>query len=121
MSAKTLFLAWQDQDKRQWFPVGRLDADVRGPEYRFRYTKGAQRAQVEACFPLLPDFPKVDRDYRSKGYLHCSRTGSSQRGDRTAVRTCIALDCPKMLIPLPFSRSMAGGALRTSTRFFPSS
>ena len=28
MSERTLFLAWQDDSSRQWFPVGRLDADV---------------------------------------------------------------------------------------------
>lgn len=33
---KTLFLAWQDRtDSRQWFPVGRLDADPERPAYRF--------------------------------------------------------------------------------------
>lgn len=93
MSAETLFLAWQDQDKRQWFPVGRLDADVRGPEYRFRYTKGAQRAQVEARFPLLPDFPRVDRDYRSERLfaLFRNRVIAAGRPDRSAYLRCLGL------------------------------
>ena len=93
MSAKTLFLAWQDQDRRQWFPVGRLDADVWSPEYRFRYTKGAQRAQVEARFPLLPDFPKVDRDYRSKKLfaLFQNRVIAAGRPDRSAYLHCLGL------------------------------
>ena len=32
MSTKTLFLAWQDKVRsHQWFPIGRLDADVELP------------------------------------------------------------------------------------------
>lgn len=61
---KTLFLAWQDRtDSRQWFPVGRLDADPERPAYRFRYTGGARRAQSEAEFPLLVEFPHLEREY----------------------------------------------------------
>ena len=46
MSTRTLFLAWQDKKpSKAWFPVGRLDADVEGSLYRFRYIGGAKRAQ----------------------------------------------------------------------------
>ena len=66
MNQKTLFLAWQDKrSSRQWFPVGRLDADVLRRAYRFRYTGGAERAQSEAGFPLLVEFPELRRDYRA--------------------------------------------------------
>ena len=65
MNTKTLFLAWQDKNRRQWFPVGRLDADVSASFYRFRYVAGAQRAQKEAKFPLLLEFPEVREDYKS--------------------------------------------------------
>ena len=66
MSVKTLFLAWQDKKwSRQWFPVGRLDADVEQSHYRFRYTGGAKRAEKETGFPPLLDFPRRDEDYRS--------------------------------------------------------
>ncbi len=63
MTPKILFLAWQEKDRRQWFPVGRLDADVSRPAYRFRYTGGARRAQAEAGFPLLVEFPQLEKDY----------------------------------------------------------
>ncbi len=64
MSQKTLFLAWQDKvNSRQWFPIGRLDADLLRPSYRFRYIGGAKRAQAEADFPLLMEFPHLERDY----------------------------------------------------------
>lgn len=66
MVAQTLFLAWQGVgENRAWFPVGRLDADVATPEYRFRYTKGAERAQEQAGFSAILSFPKLTRDYRS--------------------------------------------------------
>ena len=66
MSEKTLYLAWQDKrQSRQWFPIGRLDADIECARYRFRYIGGAERAQKEAGFPLLMEFPELDRDYQS--------------------------------------------------------
>lgn len=66
MSTKTLFLAWQDKEESgQWFPVGRLDADVERPLYRFRYTGGAKRAEEEVGFPPLVEFPRLDEAYQS--------------------------------------------------------
>lgn len=69
----TLFVAWQDKSRltldeeptRAWFPVGRLDADVEKPLFRFRYTRGALRASEEAGFQPLDSFPTLDRDYRA--------------------------------------------------------
>ena len=66
MSTRTLFLAWQDKKpSKAWFPVGRLDADVERSLYRFRYIGGAKRAQEEVGFPLLIEFPNLDKDYQS--------------------------------------------------------
>lgn len=66
MTAKTLFLAWQDQAaSRRWFPIGRLDADMSRPLYRFRYIRGAEDARLQAGFPPLDDFPEFAGDYRS--------------------------------------------------------
>ena len=65
MATRTLFLAWQDGRSRQWFPVGRLDADPRQAGFRFRYTGGAERARQEVGFSLAPDFPELQKDYRS--------------------------------------------------------
>jgi len=67
MSNRTLYLAWQDRiSSRMWFPVGRLDADIEKPLYRFRYIRGARRAQDEAHFPILLDFPELERNYESR-------------------------------------------------------
>lgn len=61
----TLFLSWRTRNSsRRWFPVGRLDIETRPtPNYRFRYIRGAKRAQDQAKFPLLVEFPKLDRSY----------------------------------------------------------
>lgn len=65
MQLKSLFLAWQGGDEaRPWFPVGRLDADRRDGTYRFRYTRGADKAQSFGFHPL-DNFPSLDTDYRS--------------------------------------------------------
>ena len=65
MGEKTLFLAWQDKGaSRQWFPIGRLDADVENARYQFRYTGGAERAE-KAGFPLLVEFPWLEKNYES--------------------------------------------------------
>ena len=66
MSNQTLYLAWQDDvQSRQWFPIGRLDADTERSHYRFRYTGGAKRAYDEVGFPFLVDFPEPEEDYRA--------------------------------------------------------
>lgn len=65
MTVKTLFLAWQADRNQGWFPIGQLDADVEGSEYRFHYTRGAERAQKNAEFPLLMEFPYLREKYQS--------------------------------------------------------
>ena len=66
MGEKTIFLAWQDKGaSRQWFPVGRMDADVESEKYRFRYISGAKRAEKEVGFSPLVTFPRMDEDYKS--------------------------------------------------------
>lgn len=80
MDTRTLFLAWQDQRTRQWFPIGRLDADS---GYRYRYVAGVQRAK-EAGFRGVHDFPDHDRDYRSDRLfaLFRNRVMAAGRPDR---------------------------------------
>ena len=66
MSVRTLYLAWQDKGmSRRWFPVGQLDADIDRHHYKFHYIAGAKRAQEEAGFPPLVEFPKLDEGYES--------------------------------------------------------
>lgn len=67
MSEQTLFLAWQDKREasRQWFPIGRLDADRERPHYRFRYIEGVKIAQDKAGFQLPFGFRDLKEAYCS--------------------------------------------------------
>lgn len=93
MSTKTLFLAWHDKRRRQWFPVGRLDVDVDKPLYRFRYIAGAERAQKEALFPPLYEFPDLHEDYQSPELfaLFKNRVIATGRADRKSYLDNLAL------------------------------
>lgn len=67
MESRTLFLSWQTRKPNYWwFPVGRMDivheSDAR-KWYRFRYTRGAKQARDQAKFPLLVEFPELNRGY----------------------------------------------------------
>ena len=65
MSTKTLYLAWQAKENQGWFPIGQLDADIDASDYRFRYIEGARRAQQEAGFSSLMEFPALEGNYTS--------------------------------------------------------
>ena len=95
MSERTLFLAWQDPgETRRWFPVGRLDADIDAPSYRFRYIEGARRAQKEAAWPLTAEFPDIEGDYRGDDLFPTfrNRVMSPRRPDFPDYVRMLALD-----------------------------
>ena len=63
---RTLYLGWQDAaQSRAWFPVGRLDAVLNRPSFRFRHVKGAKRARETGGFDLVPGFGDLHGDYAS--------------------------------------------------------
>ncbi len=94
---QTLFLAWRnasdtkDGEKQRWFPIGRLDIKPSG--YRFRYIKGANRAQREVNFPLPYDFPKLEEDYRSPHLfaMFGNRVMAKSRPDRADYLSWLGL------------------------------
>ena len=107
MSMKTLFLAWQDQDKRKksrpWFPIGRLD--IVEPElYRFRYIVGAKLAEY---IPFV-DFPELYGDYHSSELfaLFRNRVMAKSRPDRPSYLR--SLDLPEDATPFEIL-SVSGG------------
>lgn len=76
MTAKTLFLAWQDQAaSRRWFPIGRLDADMSRPLYRFRYIRGAEDARLQAGFRHWTTFPSLRVITGRENCFRFSKTG----------------------------------------------
>lgn len=61
--SKTLFVAWQDPERRRWYPIGRLTSSDR--RFLFLYVKGALNAEREAGFTPLAAFPDFRTGYRS--------------------------------------------------------
>ena len=95
MSTSTFFLAWQDSEaSRQWFPIGRLDADAENSEYRFRYIVGAEQAGKEANFRPLVGFPDMYWDYRSSELfpMFQNRVLSPKRPDYIEYLSALDLD-----------------------------
>ena len=118
MSTKTLFLAWQDQDKRKkshpWFPVGRLD--IIEPElYRFRYIGGAKLA---GYIPFI-DFPELYGDYRSSELfaLFRNRVIAQGRPDRMAYLS--NLDLPEDASPVEILSVNGGTRVTDAYEVFP--
>ncbi|HZA57248.1 MAG TPA: HIRAN domain-containing protein [Candidatus Udaeobacter sp.] len=56
---KVLYLAWQDPESRQWYPVGKLTSDK--GIYRFVYTKGATHSKNFIPFGSMRDLHEVYR------------------------------------------------------------
>lgn len=64
--AHALYVAWQEQATKRYYPVGRLVSGLRPdwPEFEFCYLGGARDARQAGFQPLLA-FPDIDRVYRS--------------------------------------------------------
>ncbi len=117
---KTLFLAWQDKgNSRQWFPIGRLDAGPLDHAYRFRYTGGAKRAQAEARFQPLMEFPQLERDYWAPTLfpLFRNRVINPRRPDREAYLRRLAL--PSQADPFEILSTNGGYRATDAYEVFP--
>ena len=122
MSTNTLFLAWQDQRKesRSWFPVGRLDVDGGGsPFYRFRYIGGAKRAEREAGFPLLTEFPQLDRDYWSSELFPLFQNRIMNRARPDFADYLLGLDLSEGADPVEILSVSGGSRVTDAYEVFP--
>ena len=120
MSDKTVFLAWQDsKHSREWFPIGRLDADVIGHRYCFRYIWGAMRAQKSVGFVPLIEFPRLDERYHSSELfpLFKNRVIASGRPDRTAYLS--KLDLSETADPIEILSVNGGYRVTDAYEVFP--
>ncbi len=116
MTDKTLFLAWQDKRlTRAWFPVGRLDVLASPRLYRFRYVHGAERANKQAGFEPLFDFPEWKRSYESSELfpLFQNRVISPERKDFADYLRM--LDLPQTAEPAEILA--VGGGYRATDNF----
>ncbi len=114
---KTLFLAWQAPDIRNWFPVGRLDADPDDEKFIFRYTQGAIAAK-QFGFRPMPSFPQFGGSYRSSELfpMFKNRVLDPQRKDFGDYLRTLALDHDDPIEIL----AITGGARQTdSFEVFP--
>ena len=117
---KSLFLAWQDKGtSRQWFPIGRLDADLGRHAYRFRYTGGAKRAQSEAGFPLLVEFPQLKRDYRAARLFPLFRNRVINPGRLNREDYLRRLDLPSQADPFEILSTNGGYRATDAYEVFP--
>ena len=120
MSKRTLFLAWQaNKPSKAWFPVGRLDADVEGSLYRFRYIGGAKRAQEEVGFPLLIDFPDLDGDYQSAELFPLFQNRVMNRARPDFTDYLHSLDLTEEADPIEILSTNGGHRVTDSYEVFP--
>ena len=120
MSNKTLFLAWQDhKPSRAWFPVGRLDADVEGSSYRFRYIRGAERARKEAGFPPLIEFPDLNREYHSTELFPLFQNRVMNRARPDFADYLRRLDLPEDADPIKILSTSGGRRVTDNYEVFP--
>ena len=121
MSERTLFLAWQDKgESRQWFPIGRLDADSGLSRYRFRYTGGALRAQRGSIFPGPSGFSRDGKGVPLPGIvLPVPEPGHEAEPPGFPSNTSSVWGFPGTPIPILFRfyRSAAASEPRIFTRF----
>ena len=65
MTTEKLYLAWQDQKNRNWWPIGILTHDD-DQKYRFRYTRGAEILKEKGIFKTFAGMRDLDLVYESK-------------------------------------------------------
>ena len=120
MSTRTLFLAWQDnKPSRAWFPVGRLDADVEGSSYRFRYIRGAERARKEAGFPPLIEFPDLNREYQSSELFPLFQNRVMNRARPDFANYLRRLHLPEEADPIEILSTNGGRRVTDTYEVFP--
>lgn len=120
MSEKSLFLAWQDKRlTRAWFPVGRLDVAEDRSIYRFRYTRGAERARAQAGFAPLLDFPQTNQVYESAELFPLFKNRVISAGRRDFSDYLRLLDLPDTAEPLEILEVAGGYRATDSFEVFP--
>lgn len=120
MNERTLYLAWQDKaQSRRWFPIGRLDADVERPRYRFRYIGGAEQAKKTAGFPLLIEFPELKADYRSPELFPVFQNRVMNRNRPDFTDYMRSLDLPPMADPVEILSANGGHRVTDTYEVFP--
>ena len=91
----TLYMAWQHQPSRRWFPVGRLIRDESDAgRFEFAYVQGAREAEKVAGFRGIPGFRRLDLRYRASELFPTfrNRIMNASRIDRPVYLHQLGLD-----------------------------
>lgn len=117
---QALFVAWQDQASKRYFPVGRLVSGLRPnrPHYEFCYLGGARQAKQVGFAPLLA-FSDLNRTYRSDDLfpLFQNRLMPPGRAEYRDYLTNLAVD-PAHADPMTILIRSGGGRATDSLEMF---
>lgn len=117
---QALFVAWQNQATKQYFPVGRLVAGLRPerPQYEFCYLGGAREAQKVGFSPLLA-FADLNQVYRSDELFppFQNRLMPPGRAEYRAYLSNLAMD-PDHADPMTMLMRSGGGRVTDSLEMF---
>jgi hypothetical protein len=117
---KTLFLAWQDTSSREWFPIGKLEAQSSSGPFRFTYLRGAEKAHQTRNMPPLESFPDFHRVYEADSLfpLFKNRVVQSSREDFKEYLRQLDLD-PNTTDPLTILALTEGKRQTDNLEVFP--
>lgn len=117
---KTLFLAWQNQKTRRWFPIGRLTKLEAPSGYQFEYTRGAEIACREGGFQALYEFKELDVVYESEELfpLFANRVMNRSRPDFAASMEQLGLKADPAVDPLEVLARSGGRRLTDDLEVF---
>lgn len=117
---QALFVAWQDQASKRYYPVGRLVSGLRPdlPQYEFCYLLGAREAQKAGFQPLLA-FSDLNRVYRSDELfpLFQNRLMPPGRAEYREYVSNLAMD-PDHADPMVVLMRSGGGRVTDSLEMF---
>jgi len=118
---QALFVAWQNQATKQYYPVGRLVSGLRPdrPHYEFCYLGGVREAQKVGFAPLLA-FSDLDRVYRSDELfpLFQNRLMSPGRAEYREYMANLAITDPDHADPMTVLVRSGGGRVTDSLEMF---
>ncbi len=117
---QALFVAWQNQATKQYYPVGRLVSGLRPdrPQFEFCYLGGVREAQKTGFAPLLA-FPDLDQAYRSDELFPFfqNRLMPPGRAEYRAYLTNLAMD-PDHADPMTVLMRSGGGRVTDAIEMF---
>jgi hypothetical protein len=117
---QALYVTWQDEGTKKYYPVGRLVAGLGPdqPEFEFSYLQGAMKAR-QTGFQALLSFPKLDQVYRSDELfpLFQNRLMSKGRVEYPEYISNLAVD-PAHADPMTVLIRSGGGRATDSLEMF---